>query len=185
MRVSKDPAVRRREILAAASKLFASKGYEATSVEDIVSQVKVAKGLFYYYFPKKESLLPAIAEDLVEDIQLNFPRQAVQKAGSISELVTTIVDYYLDFVGDKQEVLAIATKRGSVIGNSVRRALEEQAIELTKEILKDYREDIHISYPEYTLRILIRGLGSLYMEGVRDKQVIHSLVLEALGLQNR
>ena len=59
MRVSKDPATRRQEILDTAMRLFWEKGYERTSITDISKAMGVAQGLCYRYFPSKEALLEA------------------------------------------------------------------------------------------------------------------------------
>ena len=66
MRVTKDPEIRRQELVQASLELFLDKGYEKTSVKDIVAAVGVAQGLFYYYFPSKEDILKEIADYYVE-----------------------------------------------------------------------------------------------------------------------
>ncbi len=63
VRVSKDPEVRRDEIITNAASLFTRKGYTTTSVKDIVEQVGVAKGTFYHYFSSKKDVLDAIVKD--------------------------------------------------------------------------------------------------------------------------
>jgi len=55
-RIVKAPDVRRSELIACAQRLFYSKGYENTSVSDIVNEVGVAKGTFYYYFKSKQAI---------------------------------------------------------------------------------------------------------------------------------
>ena len=59
MRTTKKPDERRKEILDAAMKLFLSKGYENTSVEDITNDMQVAKGSFYNYFKSKQEVFEA------------------------------------------------------------------------------------------------------------------------------
>lgn len=66
VRVSKDPVVRRREIVDAAIELFSHKGYAATSVNDILTAVGIAKGTFYHHFAAKEDVLRAVVSDLVD-----------------------------------------------------------------------------------------------------------------------
>ena len=46
----------KRKIFEASMKLFAEKGYDATSVEEITSVVGVAKGTLYYHFSSKEEI---------------------------------------------------------------------------------------------------------------------------------
>jgi AcrR family transcriptional regulator len=49
--------LRRQHVLDAAARLFAEKGYEATSIGDIAEAVGLLKGSLYYYAPSKEELL--------------------------------------------------------------------------------------------------------------------------------
>lgn len=56
MRISKAPEVRKQEIIDTAMRIFAEKGYEATSMKDIAAEMKIASGLFYHYFPNKQAL---------------------------------------------------------------------------------------------------------------------------------
>ena len=62
MRVTKDPEERKNEILDTAERLFYGKGYEAATVNDILEEIKIAKGTFYYYFKSKEEVLDALIE---------------------------------------------------------------------------------------------------------------------------
>ena len=44
----------KRKIFETSMKLFAEKGYDATSIEEITATVGVAKGTLYYHFSSKE-----------------------------------------------------------------------------------------------------------------------------------
>src|SRR5260370_5231932 len=54
---------RRKQIIAAASKLFASKGFEGTSIRDIAAASGVLSGSLYYHFPSKEDLLFTVHQE--------------------------------------------------------------------------------------------------------------------------
>jgi AcrR family transcriptional regulator len=62
MRITKDPKVRRNELIVAAETLFKEKGCEQTSISDIVKKVGVAQGTFYYYFESKDAVLDAVLD---------------------------------------------------------------------------------------------------------------------------
>src|SRR3954452_20579747 len=47
----------RDQLISAASALFAARGFEATTVDDIVREADVAKGTFYYHLGTKENLV--------------------------------------------------------------------------------------------------------------------------------
>jgi AcrR family transcriptional regulator len=57
---------RRTQLLTAARGVFAKKGYDEATISEIVSRAGVAQGTFYLYFPGKESLAGAFAEQLSE-----------------------------------------------------------------------------------------------------------------------
>src|SRR5580700_5026506 len=53
----------RRAIIVAATDLFGSKGFAATTVDDIAAAAAVAKGAVYHYFTTKESIFEAVFEE--------------------------------------------------------------------------------------------------------------------------
>ena len=67
-RRKKEPEVRMTEILDAAQKLFAEKGYAKTTVTDILAVHGLSKGVFYYYFKSKEEVMDAIIERIITEI---------------------------------------------------------------------------------------------------------------------
>lgn len=57
-----DKDERRKEILAAATRVFADRGYAATKVEDVALEAGVAKGTIYLYFGSRDEMLRAAFE---------------------------------------------------------------------------------------------------------------------------
>ena len=71
MRVIKEYDERKKEILDMAERLFRIKGYEKCTIMDIINEVGIAKGTFYYYFKSKEEVLDAIVLRYVDIIRNN------------------------------------------------------------------------------------------------------------------
>jgi len=61
-RTPQDPQIRINEILEAADQLFFTKGYHATTINDIAKKMGVAQGMLYYYFKSKEEVLEMLLE---------------------------------------------------------------------------------------------------------------------------
>jgi AcrR family transcriptional regulator len=61
VRVLKAPAVRRAELIDCAQGLFLTRGYERTTINDVITATGLSKGAFYHHFRSKEDLLEAIA----------------------------------------------------------------------------------------------------------------------------
>lgn len=62
-------ALRRREIVAAAVKVFSRRGFEAARAEDIAHAARIAKGTLYLYFRTKEALYAAAITHAVRELQ--------------------------------------------------------------------------------------------------------------------
>ena len=54
---------RKHEFMAAALELFYRKGYENTTIKDIIDELGVSKGAFYHYFESKEDIIITIATE--------------------------------------------------------------------------------------------------------------------------
>ena len=72
MRITKEPEVRKQEILDTALKLFGENGYEKTSITDIAKAIGVAQGLCYRYFPSKEALFDSAIEQYADVLVEQF-----------------------------------------------------------------------------------------------------------------
>ncbi|PJZ64865.1 TetR/AcrR family transcriptional regulator [Leptospira wolffii] len=57
----------KERILNESRKLFFEKGYETTSIQDILSALDIAKGTFYHHFQSKEELLEEIAVQFAKE----------------------------------------------------------------------------------------------------------------------
>lgn len=81
--VKKQPEQWKREILTAAKELFLSKGYEETSVSDIMERAGGAKGMFYRFFESKEEVMHALGDQMFFE---NNPFEAVRGRSDLNGL---------------------------------------------------------------------------------------------------
>lgn len=81
--VKKTPEEWRKEILNAAQHLFISKGYEETSISDIMEMAGGAKGMFYRCFESKEDVMHALGNQMFFE---NNPFDAVKDRDDLNGL---------------------------------------------------------------------------------------------------
>ena len=81
--VKKTPEEWRKEILNAAQNLFISKGYEETSIFDIMDMVGGAKGMFYRCFQSKEEVMYALGNQMFSE---DNPFEAVKGGDALTGL---------------------------------------------------------------------------------------------------
>lgn len=62
----------KRRIFNTAVEIFAKKGYDSTSVEEITAIAGVAKGSLYYHFPKKEDIFDMLLEEGMKLLKNNI-----------------------------------------------------------------------------------------------------------------
>jgi AcrR family transcriptional regulator len=58
----------RERVLAAALNSFGSRGYEATSLDDLASELGIRKQTILYYFPSKDALLDAVIDRCAHEV---------------------------------------------------------------------------------------------------------------------
>jgi AcrR family transcriptional regulator len=84
----------RQRIFLAAVELFNEKGFDSTTIDDISQRADVAKGTFFNYFPRKESILQGLAEDWLEVAEAALADRERPAAERIVELFVAAAAAY-------------------------------------------------------------------------------------------
>ena len=84
---------KRQEMLAAAEKLFCAKGYEATSVQDILDLLHASKGGFYHHFASKEDVLKLLCAQRAEHAASFADAALAQVSGDMARINTVLYAY--------------------------------------------------------------------------------------------
>jgi len=85
-----------QNILACALQLFASKGYDAVGVQEIVLQAGITKPTMYYYFENKRGLLEAIMKEYSAKLLIVVTKASIYN-GDITKTLTDVASTYFDF----------------------------------------------------------------------------------------
>ena len=137
-RIVKAPDERRSELIATAQQLFYTKGYERTSVSDIVKAVGVAQGTFYYYFDSKQAILEALVAELTAQRLVLFQAIVADETLNAIQKWTRAIQVIGDWkIERKAELLALARvilKDENVL---LRHKLQTQAIQMAAPILTE------------------------------------------------
>lgn len=76
----------KRKIFETSMMLFANKGYDATSIEEITATVGVAKGTLYYHFSSKEEIFRFLVEEGVELLKTSISLKTKKQKNSIDKV---------------------------------------------------------------------------------------------------
>ena len=76
----------KRKIFEASMKLFADKGYDATSIEEITATVGVAKGTLYYHFSSKEEIFNFLVDEGVKLLKNSISIKTAKMNNSLDRI---------------------------------------------------------------------------------------------------
>ncbi len=97
---------RRAELLKIAREVLAEKGFEATTISEIVSRAGVAQGTFYLYFPSKISLVVTLAQEMQSNIEAAL-RASYAEAKNLDEMIDRSVEAAFRIMGQYRDILAL------------------------------------------------------------------------------
>lgn len=94
------------ELLRAAREVFAEKGFDATTVSEIVARAGVAQGTFYLYFPSKIAVALDLAKELRSKIEQAL-HDSFADTTHLGEMIERSVDASFRIMGEYSDVLAL------------------------------------------------------------------------------
>lgn len=163
------------KIINSAYELFSMRGYEKTTIEEIIKQAECSKGGFYHHFKSKEEILEVIIANYIADLTKFFEDIVLNEKDSFIDkfnAVFSIVSRY------KSKQLIEWSKINNVfcfVGNDkILRQLEKQfKIATTRtylEVLSKGKEQevIKVQYPEILAELCTRQILWIYEAAGKD-----------------
>ena len=95
--------MRTAQIIEAATVVFAKKGFDGATMEDIADEIGINKATIYLYFNSKDALIRAIAEEIFAQ-ELADLQAAYESPGTATERLTA---YYEALIADESEVFPL------------------------------------------------------------------------------
>ena len=96
----------KRKILDSAKKIFACKGLDGTSVEEIANDAGVKKALIFYYFPTKDSLFLEAWTEGINELERHIFGDTDKENTYLSKLKRVLISY-IDFVMNRKEIMKL------------------------------------------------------------------------------
>lgn len=128
----------KRKIFETSMKLFAEKGYDATSIEEITSTVGVAKGTLYYHFSSKEEIFNFLVEEGVKllknsiEIKTQKLDKAMDKLRAVVLIEIKVMLKYEDFM-----TILLSQIWGNEPRNNICKKYVFEYIKIVEKIVKD------------------------------------------------
>ena len=97
---------RRSEILAAATKVFANKGFVATHMEDIAEAARLAKGTLYLYFQSKDAIYQATVRQAMTKLAA-LTEERVRNESEFAGKLAAFISVRIAFWNERQQLYRI------------------------------------------------------------------------------
>lgn len=127
---------RKQDLLNIAYRMFIEKGYENTSVDDIITEAGIAKGTYYYYFESKEATLEAVIEMMIEKAE-NIAKAALMNPVPIPQKLASVV---YAFQPNKDEIVitdVLERKENIVMHDKIGKKIVEVAVPILSDIVRE------------------------------------------------
>jgi len=185
-------AARRAQLIQVGRQVFAEKGYEATSVEEIASCAKVSKPIVYEHFGGKEGLYAVVVDREMEYV-IGVISEALS-AGSPRERAEQAALAFLTWVKDNPDGFAVlthdapATAASSGGFSSLLNEVADRVSDVFAEAFKEagYDPDVAPIYAHALIGMvtLVGQWWSVVRKPSVEKVASHIVALAWMGLRN-
>ncbi|MGB5365370.1 MAG: TetR/AcrR family transcriptional regulator [Polyangiales bacterium] len=185
-------AARRAQLIQVGRQVFAEKGYEATSVEEIASRAKVSKPIVYEHFGGKEGLYAVVVDREMEYV-IGVISEALS-AGSPRERAEQAALAFLTWVKDRPDGFAVLTHDAptTVLSSGGFSSLLNEVAERVRDVFAEafkqagYDPDVAPIYAHALIGMvtLVGQWWSVVRKPSVEKVASHIVALAWMGLRN-
>ena len=150
------------QILDTSLQLFMKKGFDATSISDILSQLDIARGTLYYHFESKEAIMDAIIERLLnqflENIEKLMTNDSLSQAEKFMGFFASI--NLTQLTGDEEIVDYFNQPQNALFHEKSNRLLIKKLSPVLAQIISEGMESglFDTPYPAETAELILVGI---------------------------
>lgn len=126
-RKERDKQLRRADILRASEHIFAQKGYEKATMQDIAKEAQYATGTVYLYFKDKESLYFSLLEEKISNM-VSISKEKTSEVKDVREKLNVLICESLNFFGKNQDFFHIFVSETSKFRWAIDRKIATSAL---------------------------------------------------------
>ncbi len=194
----KNHSLKKNELIELSEVLFMEKGYEATSIEDILKASGLSKGGFYHYFKSKEEVLVEsmrrFAEDMLQELEPIVEAEGLSALDKLNRFMEKKVELQSS-KKDLAKYFIMLTQSDFTYYRYITTITEMYIKPFTAIIQQGVDEGVFkVEFPRETADILLRAITSVpqsiyyreYLDdeeaGKRYKASIEAIAARTLGI---
>ena len=155
-------ATRRDVFLDAAQELFQAKGYEGTSIQDVLDTASTSKGALYHYFDSKGALLDGVIERMVDGAMISIEPIVADPDLPALEKLRGIFGGIASYKSARRELLLAISRvwlsdENAVVRERFRRAAGARITPVLAAVIRQGHNEgaFDVREPDDTARVLV------------------------------
>ncbi|PMC33760.1 TetR/AcrR family transcriptional regulator [Bacillus sp. UMB0899] len=153
------------QIIEVGMRLFASKGFSATSVQEIATESGISKGAFYLHFKSKDELLTAILQYHFDILNKTFTEVTETEQNPREKLIREQMALCSHFITHRDLLVMLAKEQAIPRNDTIKHLLYEKQMEshqhYRKRIIEIYGPEIEPF--SWDITIILEGIIKSYM----------------------
>ena len=197
MKVSKEYNEKRNEILDSSERLFTVYGYDKCTIKNILDDVGIAKGTFYYYFKSKEELLDSIIDRVIEMVVEKVQEIAInQELSPAEKLIYAILSMKVESEIDNEFMDRLHKPENALIHQKSLTLMVRRITPILDKIVKEGIKErvFKTEFPTQYIQIFLTSSMTLLDDGIfkasaEEQQILTralvALLEKMLGVKDR
>lgn len=186
-RKERDKLLRQSDILKAAERVFATKGYHQATIQDIAREAQYAVGTIYLYFKDKEVLYLDLIERKIVDL-ISEVKKEVNKTEDAKEKIKVLVRRQLTYFEENQDFFRIYFSERGGLRWAIKDKISKSAVDkfvkyldYITELLKEaqekllIRKDLETKRLAYVLASMLNAVIIPWLKGTCKKEKITNM----------
>ena len=167
--------------------MFIEKGYEATSIDEIIAEAHIAKGTYYYYFPSKEATLEEVINMMISD-EVQRAKAVLAAPIPVPEKLVGVITSLRPEQNESNIADALNQKENIVMHEKISRRIIDEAVPLLAEVVSEgiAQKLFSCDHIEERVKMILLMSNHLFDNGnfaEGDIEVFVDIVEKTLGAQ--
>ena len=127
---------RKQELLQIAYRMFIQKGYEETSIDEIIAEAHIAKGTYYYHFPSKEATLEAVIDMMITN-EVERAREVLAAPIPVPRKLTGVITSLRPEQNESNITDTLNHKENIIMHEKIGRRIIDEAVPLLTQVVSE------------------------------------------------
>ena len=161
----KEAEERKSEILDAAEELFAQKGFDGTSTNDILGKVGIARGTLYYHFKSKEDIMDALIGRYNDRLLGAAQEVAIDKSIPVDErMIRTLMALRVSGGGGKEIMAHIHKPQNALMHQKIQKVIINGVTPILTGIIREGIQEgrFNTPFPYECMEMMIAYVNAVF-----------------------